>query len=352
MRAREGLRRAYLDEHVGTNIPVACRTYAAEFGAGARGRLSQRRRAAMQEHLSHCSSCRDLFTELTELNSRLGAILTPAALAAASSALGSAKRAAILRTSLTGHWRTWRWHPVTTVTGAAAGVAVAGGMLLAVNVAPIPGTPARAAVQPAAAPPGPSVRKREPGGGGAGGGAGSTAQSGPGSLASAGSPGGAAPSTPPADSAPRVPAADPTQASQPRSSGGTIVTSAPGNLSRTIASTAGATVTGLASTVGGAVTGLANTAGATVSGLTNTAGATVTGVTNAASSLVSTTTNAVTGVASTAGGTVAAAGSAVSSPASTAVTAPAVTASTAATGTASTVAAAATGLSSAAAANL
>src|ERR1035438_1631480 len=110
----------------------------------------------MQEHLSHCSSCRDLFTELTELNSRLGAILTPAALAAASSALGSAKRAAILRTSLTGHWRTWRWHPVTTVTGAAAGVAVAGGMLLAVNVAPIPGTPAPPPVHPAAAPPGPS----------------------------------------------------------------------------------------------------------------------------------------------------------------------------------------------------
>jgi RNA polymerase sigma factor (sigma-70 family) len=93
MRAREGLRQAYLEEHVGANIPVECRTYAAEFGAGARGRLSQRRRAAMQEHLGHCPACQDLFTELTELNSRLGAILTPAALAAASSALGSAKRA-------------------------------------------------------------------------------------------------------------------------------------------------------------------------------------------------------------------------------------------------------------------
>ena len=116
MRAREGLRQAYLEEHVGTNIPAECRTYAAEFGAGARGRLGQRRRAAMQEHLGHCPSCQYLFTELTELNSRLGAILTPAALAAASSALGSAKHMTHLRTALTGHWRTWRWHPLTTAS--------------------------------------------------------------------------------------------------------------------------------------------------------------------------------------------------------------------------------------------
>ena len=106
VRAREGLRQAYLEEHVGANVPAACRSYAAEFGVGARGRLSQRRRAPMQEHLGHCPACQDLFTELTELNSRLGAILTPAALAAAARSLGPVKRATILRTSLTGHWRT------------------------------------------------------------------------------------------------------------------------------------------------------------------------------------------------------------------------------------------------------
>jgi hypothetical protein len=72
----------------------------------------------MQEHIGLCPACQDLFTEL---NSRLGAILTPAALAAASSALGSAKRATILRASRAGHWRTWRPHPVTTAASAAAG---------------------------------------------------------------------------------------------------------------------------------------------------------------------------------------------------------------------------------------
>src|SRR5947209_1690996 len=40
MRAREGLRQAYLREHIGTNIPASCRVCAENLGAGARGRLS------------------------------------------------------------------------------------------------------------------------------------------------------------------------------------------------------------------------------------------------------------------------------------------------------------------------
>jgi len=41
MRAREGLRQAYLQEHIGTNIPASCRACAEDLGAGARGRLSR-----------------------------------------------------------------------------------------------------------------------------------------------------------------------------------------------------------------------------------------------------------------------------------------------------------------------
>src|SRR5207247_10580581 len=33
MRAREGLRQAYLQEHIGTNIPASCRAYAEDLGA-------------------------------------------------------------------------------------------------------------------------------------------------------------------------------------------------------------------------------------------------------------------------------------------------------------------------------
>ena len=89
VRAREGLRQAYLQQHIGRNVPASCRSYAAALGADARGRLSRRRRSAVHEHLQHCARCHALANELTELNSRFGAILTPAALAGASAALAS-----------------------------------------------------------------------------------------------------------------------------------------------------------------------------------------------------------------------------------------------------------------------
>ena len=89
VRAREGLRQAYLQQHIGRNIPASCQSYAAVLGADARGQLSRRRRSVVHEHLQHCTGCHALASELTELNSRLGAILTPAALAGASAALAS-----------------------------------------------------------------------------------------------------------------------------------------------------------------------------------------------------------------------------------------------------------------------
>ncbi len=150
VRAREGLRQAYLQEHIGANLPVACRAYAAELGAGARGRLSRRRRAAVHEHLRQCHACTDLFTELTEINSRLGAIITPAALAAASVGVTIGRRALLMRTGLMGSWRTWRLHPTTAVAGTAAGLVVAGGMVFAVNVMPVTTRPPQSAVRPAA----------------------------------------------------------------------------------------------------------------------------------------------------------------------------------------------------------
>jgi hypothetical protein len=65
------------------NAPVVV---APLFGLSANGRLSRRRRAAVHEHLRQCPACTDLFTELSELNSRLGAMLGPAVLAGSSAA--------------------------------------------------------------------------------------------------------------------------------------------------------------------------------------------------------------------------------------------------------------------------
>ena len=284
MRAREGLRQAYLQEHIGTNIPAACRAYAAELGAGTRGRLSPRRQAAMHEHLRHCPACASLFTELSELNSKLRTILAPIALAGASAAVRSGQHAA-LPAGLTAQWRSWRWHPVTAAAGTAAGLAVAGTMVFAVNITPVTGSPSHAAAR-AAAPPaatsgpvaGGHAPRRHGGGGGGGGGtltgSGASAGSGPGSAVGSGAPSSLAGITPPSATASSTP------------SGG-------------LASTAGTTVTGLADTAGTTVTGLASVASTTVTGVASTAAGTVTGV---ASTVSSTAANTASTTAATATG--------------------------------------------------
>lgn len=163
VRAREGLRQAYLQEHIGANVPVPCRAYTEALGAGARGRLSRRRRAAVHEHLRQCPACSDLFTELSELNGRLGAVLAPAVLAGGSAAIVSAASAAasvatavgrhavLVRARLSGParlWRLWRLHPATGVASVAAGVAAAGGMVVAVSISPANVSPSHAAPRP------------------------------------------------------------------------------------------------------------------------------------------------------------------------------------------------------------
>ena len=184
VRAREGLRQAYLQEHIGRTMPASCRSYAEALGADTRGRLSRRRRTAVHEHLEQCTGCHALANELTEINSRLGAILTPAALAGAAAALasgghrtlsvqaGAGLRGSLIarggprikggaglkggvahegsRAWLSGHLRLLRLHPVTVTAGTAAGLAVVGGMVFAVSVtAAGPGTAPNAAGRPA-----------------------------------------------------------------------------------------------------------------------------------------------------------------------------------------------------------
>ena len=246
MRAREGLRQAYLQEHIGTNIPASCRACAEDLGAGARGRLSPRRQAAMQAHLGHCPACQDLFTELSELNRKLGTILAPIALAGTSAALHGGRH--VLRAGLAAHWRAMRWHPVTAATGAAASVAVAGGMLFAVNVTPLPAAPSHVTVRAAdpagsGSPAGHHAGDRRGGGGGGGAGGGGAG----GTLTGSGVPVSGTP----------VGAAGPLPGPAPTIGPAPIIGTAP--------------LTGagpLAGTVGGAVSGLTGTAGSTVTELT------------------------------------------------------------------------------------
>jgi RNA polymerase sigma factor (sigma-70 family) len=295
MRAREGLRQAYLQEHIGTNIPASCQAYAENLGAGARGRLSPRRQAAMQDHLGHCPACQDLFTELSELNRKLGTILAPIALAGTSAALHGGRH--VLRAGLAAHWRAMRWHPVTAATGAAASVAVAGGMLFAVNVTPLPAAPSHVTVRAAD----PATNSGSPAGhhagdrrGGGGGGSGAGGGGAGGTLTGFGTPVGGA------SVAATGPLPGPASLTGPASMIGTTPLTGAGPLADTV----GDAVSGLTGTAGSAVTGLAGTAGATVTGLTGTVDSTVTGLTGTVNgtvgSLAGTAAAAVTGATSSA----------------------------------------------------
>ena len=79
-RAREGLRQAYLAEHVRDTGDKACSRVAPHLPAYVRGRLTPRRQRVVEEHVDECSRCRVAVLDLTQINDDLGAVLTPAVL--------------------------------------------------------------------------------------------------------------------------------------------------------------------------------------------------------------------------------------------------------------------------------
>ena len=81
-RAREGLRQAYLQEHLADVAGDQCRYTVERMGAWARGGLSARERARVDDHLAGCDRCRLLASELEEVNGGLRGILAPLLLGA------------------------------------------------------------------------------------------------------------------------------------------------------------------------------------------------------------------------------------------------------------------------------
>ncbi|WP_209326172.1 sigma-70 family RNA polymerase sigma factor [Brevibacterium renqingii] len=94
-RAREGLRAAYLQEHVEPS-PPECAEYSAELARFVRQQLSPKRAEAIEAHLSHCSHCRRQSFRLRSLNTTFQAWITPAALAAALIEIGHFPEGALL----------------------------------------------------------------------------------------------------------------------------------------------------------------------------------------------------------------------------------------------------------------
>jgi len=71
VRAREGLRKAYLQVQVpDTGVP-GCRSARSRMGAWLRGGLDQRKAAPIAVHVGECADCRAVVVELTEVNREL-----------------------------------------------------------------------------------------------------------------------------------------------------------------------------------------------------------------------------------------------------------------------------------------
>lgn len=90
-RAREGLRRAYLQQHLAPTLDAECRETTGKLGAYVRHGLAARDTRKVEAHLDTCARCTGLHLELRDVNSSLAAVLGPVVLgAAATGYLGTA----------------------------------------------------------------------------------------------------------------------------------------------------------------------------------------------------------------------------------------------------------------------
>lgn len=79
-RARETLRQGYLAQHLGTVKRAECERYTDHLPKHVRGKLRGKTKREVEEHVEHCHDCAIAATTLGSINTRLHALLIPAAL--------------------------------------------------------------------------------------------------------------------------------------------------------------------------------------------------------------------------------------------------------------------------------
>lgn len=77
LRAREGLRRQYLQAHVADEHDADCVMYASKLGHFIRGGLSRAASRKMRQHLAGCSKCTRALSELKDVQGSMRAVLLP-----------------------------------------------------------------------------------------------------------------------------------------------------------------------------------------------------------------------------------------------------------------------------------
>lgn len=149
LRAREGLRGAWIQEHVGEAVVDGeCRWVLDRAGAHTRGRLPARDRLRVQSHLVECSDCRAALAEAERAGSRLATVLLPlvagvggaSALAAAGSAAagsaGAGSGAAASASAGAGATAAGTGASVVAVSTIAAGLVLVAGAAVAILLPP------------------------------------------------------------------------------------------------------------------------------------------------------------------------------------------------------------------------
>jgi RNA polymerase sigma factor (sigma-70 family) len=73
-RAREGLRQAYLDQHVPDEARDSCRGMVSELAGWVRGRFTEQKLRRIGAHVAGCPECHDIAASLRQLNEELPGI--------------------------------------------------------------------------------------------------------------------------------------------------------------------------------------------------------------------------------------------------------------------------------------
>ncbi|WP_143466839.1 sigma-70 family RNA polymerase sigma factor [Lentzea kentuckyensis] len=76
-RAREGLRKAFLQAHVNQEPAEKCRATVTKLGAWTRGGLKGREAVQLDAHMDECAECRKLASELSDVNGALRGMIAP-----------------------------------------------------------------------------------------------------------------------------------------------------------------------------------------------------------------------------------------------------------------------------------
>lgn len=77
LRAREGLRQAYLQHHITVPDTDPCAGYANQLGKYARNKLSRSAAAKLEAHLSGCAKCTAILADLSHIQSSMRAVVLP-----------------------------------------------------------------------------------------------------------------------------------------------------------------------------------------------------------------------------------------------------------------------------------